>query len=1125
MRIIKLLGTFLSLASLSALGQSTATQTPMQPQAASQPGPAKPAAAASTLPTDYSAEPIVLEKLDSVYEMAADGTGYKQQTVVAKVQSESSVKGLGVVNIPFAGNSQRVEIAYVRVRRLDGSVTQTPTSEAIEMPSPVTTAAPFYSDLKQMQIPVRNLHVGDTLEWQAKVVQTKAEAPEQFWGQESFSSEAVTLSETLELRVPKDIYVNVWSPKNKPVETVVGTERIFHWESAQKKPTAGKEADAEKELKKKKIWTADEETDAKEGKLPDVAWTTFKSWEAVGAWYRGLESDRIMADTELKAKVAELVAAKTSEEEKVRAVYSYAGMQIRYIGVAFGIGRYQPHKASEVLENQYGDCKDKHTLLAAMLTSLGLHPDAVLIGVGIRFNEAVPSPAAFNHLITTVQVNGQQVWLDSTAEVAPYRMLSYAIRDKRALVIPETDAATIERTPAKPPFDPFDTMEATGTLGKDGISNSRLTLTLHGDDELQLRAAFRQISPAQYGQLVQQLSQGMGYAGTTSNVEVSRLEDTGEPLKISYDYKRERAGDWDNYRIIPQLVPVELPRIDDKEPPVQAIALGVPHVENSTSAMKLPDGWGAELPEAVHAKSVYATYDETYRFDKGTVYTQRRIEVLQEKVPVADWKSYKKWADTVDLGNEIYIQLTGMGGKSSPGKAPEKVESKPAEKPAGNAAGKEPEKEPEREPGSAGTSNTEAEKLIAAAYQAVQRHDLDTATAKLDEAKALNPEQAWLWTACGYMELQRYQLPTAAEDFQKELKYHPETYAAYAPLAQTQKTLDRRKEAKETLEKWAEAQKDSPRPASMLAAMLLEDEDPAGAVAVAEAAVARLPDDAKKDQELQLLLGRAQMKAGMKDKGDATLLALMQSTEDPGVMNDSAYELAVAGRELPLAEASTKAALAKLTDETAAWTLDENPQTLRAKSNLLAATWDTMGWILYREGKVDEGERYVKAGWLNSQTAEGGEHLGEIAAAKGNKDAALHAYELALATIPAYDLMGVPKPPSPVQKEMTQRADALRKAGAKSSAHGDSHEGLQKVRTFPLGPAAGLNGTAEYRLLLSAGKVEKVEGAGAKDLPGGSEIIMHAKLDGLWPAGSQAKLVRNGFLNCHAGICELVLEP
>ncbi len=622
----------------------------------------------------YAAEPAVVEHLDAVYTMKADGTGSREATMAVRVQSEAAVKQLGVLLIPYAGNSEHVEISYACVLRPDGTVIETPVTEAMDMPNPVTREAPFYSDLKQMELPIRSLSVGDTLEWQVKVVRTKPEAPGEFWGQESFDESAVTLSESVELHVPKDMYVNVWSPTNKPSETVIGEEKVFRWVTSQKKPTVGKEADAARALKAKQEWTADQELDAKEGKLPDLAWTTFKSWAAVGAWYRGVEGDRMVPDAVVKAKVSELTANKPTEEEKVRAVYAFVATKIRYIGVGFGVGRYQPHTAAEVLENQYGDCKDKVTLLAAMLQALGLHPSAALIGAGMRFNDAVPSPASFNHLITKVSIAGKDVWLDSTAEIAPYRALAYVIRDKRALVIPEAGGAVIERTPAKLPFAAFQTMDAVGTLDKEGTSNSKLVLTVRGDDELLLRSAFRQVSPAMYDQLVQRLSQGIGYAGTTSNPEVSNLENTALPLQLSYDYKREKAGDWDHYKIIPQLAPVDLPTVGQDNPPVRAISLGVPRVETSTSAMKLPEGWGVELPDAVHGKSAYATYDETYRFEKGTLYAKRRIEVLQETVPVADWKSYKKWTDAVSLGNESYIQLTSTHAGAPDRKRPASAE-------------------------------------------------------------------------------------------------------------------------------------------------------------------------------------------------------------------------------------------------------------------------------------------------------------------------------------------------------------------------------------------------------------------------------------------------------------------
>jgi Domain of Unknown Function with PDB structure (DUF3857)/Transglutaminase-like superfamily len=495
---------FLPLFFINALGQSTTTP-PKGTTAAGQ--------STSSSAADYSAEPIVLGRLDAVYKMAADGTGSRLTTIVARVQSEAAAKQLGIVGVGYASSSEHVEFSYVRIRHLDGTVTETPVSDAIDMPSPMTREAPFYSDLKQMQVPVRSLRVGDTLEWQAKSVRTKAEASGQFWGAETFTEDAVVLSQTLELRVPKDMYLNVWSPKNKPTETADGGERVFRWVCSQKKPTVGKEADAEKELKKKQVWTAEQELDAKEGKLPSVAWTTFKSWEAVGASYQALESDRIVPDAAVKAKVAELTAGKTTEEEKVRAVYGFVAMQIRYIGVAFGIGRYQPHDAGEVLENQYGDCKDKHTLLASMLSVLGLHPNAALIGAGVRFNEAVPSPGSFNHLITTVPVGGQQVWLDATAEVAPYQALLFVIRDKKALVVPDAGVAKIETTPATLPFSSYQKMDAVGTLDKEGTSNSRLVWTMRGDEEITLRAAFRQVSPGQYDQMVSKFRRASDFRG------------------------------------------------------------------------------------------------------------------------------------------------------------------------------------------------------------------------------------------------------------------------------------------------------------------------------------------------------------------------------------------------------------------------------------------------------------------------------------------------------------------------------------------------------------------------------------------------------------------------------------
>jgi tetratricopeptide (TPR) repeat protein len=1014
---------------------------------------------ALTKSTTYAEESIVIEQADSVYTFATDGTGLQDRTIVARVQSDAAVRSIGVVSVAYAANSQHVEFLYARVRHSDGTVVETPPTDAIEMPEPATREAPLYSDLKDKQLPIRSLHVGDTLEWKARITTTKSQAPGQFWGQESFTDAAVVLSETLELRVPVGVSVNVWSPATKPAESTSDGQHVYRWSSSHLKPTAGKEVDAATEAKKKVVWTADQELDTEQGKLPSVAWTTFKSWDEVGAWYRSLEADRATPSPEIKAKVAELIAGKSTDEDKARALYSYVATQIRYIGVDFGIGRYQPHTAAEILTNQYGDCKDKHTLLAAMLSAVGIQSDAVLVGAGVRFNSAVPSPAAFNHVITHLTLAGQTVWLDTTVEIAPWRMLVPIVRDKQALVVPTTAAAHLDRTPADPPFASFQTMDAVGTLDKDGVSHSRLTLVVRGDVELTLRAAFHLTAPAQYNDLVQQIVHNIGYAGTTSNPEITRPDDTTQPFKFSFDYEREKAGDWENYKIIPQVAPVSLPRFGDTDPLVRILDLGYPRVEISKSAMKLPDGWGTILPGAVHYKCPYATYDETYRFEKGTVYAERRIEVLKQKVPPADLAIYKKWANDADLGNELYIQLTRTSA-SVPEPSASALSQPGASTPTPTAG------PPIVSPGS-----EEVATLLQKAIELYQQQDYDGVAKLLDQIKAINPQQPYLWFTYGEMAVMHGQFFEAIDDLKKEIKLHPESLAAYRLLTELQKSRGLKKDAINTLRAWTTADPSDPSPTEKLMDMLLVDGDVASAMAAGESALAHLSEDARKGEAFQLALGRAQLEAGSKDKGTATLQAVLKSSQTPEILSAASNALADASIDLPEAERTDRATLDKLTEDSNSLTLDGDPTKFKEQSHLIAAAWDSLGWTLFREGKSAEAESYLRASWIAEVNPETSKHLSEVASAQGYKPE------------------------------------------------------LDESRKLPLGSANGRNGVAEYRILVRSGKFIDIKPTGDKTIPEAQDLIVGAEYTGLFPAGSQVTLVYLGFINCHSGVCELILEP
>ncbi len=1046
----------------------------------------------------------MVRQAGDLWSANADGTGFHEQTYSIAIQSEAALRTFSVIGIPFASASERVEFRYLRVRHADGTTTETPLDTALEQPEQVTREAPLYSDLKQKQLPVRGLRVGDTLEWQVHIERFKPEAPGEFWGQQSILAGAVVLAQTVELRVPASRPVTVWTNPRSALtvaSSVEGQQRVYRWKTSALDPTTGPEAEAAVKSKTKKVFTAEEQVDSFKGKLPDIAWTSFADWAAVGSWYRTLEAGRTQPDEAIRKKIAELTAGKASLQDKVQAVYSYVSSQVHYIGVDLGVGRFQPHGAGEVLESQYGDCKDKHTLLAAMLSVLGLHPDAVLIGSGLRFNPAVPSPASFNHLITHVVVDGTPVWLDATAGVAPYRMLVATIRDQQALVIPDGGPATIEQTPADPPFPTFETMTATGALDKEGVSESHFTLTLRGDEELLLRAILQQVTPAQYDEFTGRVVANMGFSGTVSHARFLHLESSAEPLTLEWDYHREKAGDdWANLRTLPQLMIVMLPAVDEKTPPMQAFKLFGARTVTSTSELKLPPGWSAELPEAIHAKSEFGTYDLTFRYGNGTLYSERRWTLLKEEVQQAEWKKYKAWTDAFSMGSEPFVQLRQAS----------------LDKPAGST----------QKPG--GGSDEESARLLAEASKAMQENRMDDATALLDKVKAKHPQARGLWAGYGSIAFKRGNHLDAIEDYNKELESYPDEAPVSLALSRLQWITGDRDAAIVTLQRFVAAAPDNPNAAASLIATLLKAGKNKEAAAAADAALTRLPAAARTEPPFLLGAGEAHLRGGEPEKGAAELDTLLGSTTDPLVMNNAAYLLADANRDLPAADSAERTALAKLGEETRSWTLDESLGTLRGKSSLLAAAWDTMGWILYREGKLDEAEAFIHARWLYSPDTEVGMHLGDVQLARGRKAEALESYRLALATVPRFNDLGVRKTGSdrkvtdPKAAELEAR---IAKLGGPAKPADDGTAALHTLHTVTLPFTAGLAGAAPYKLLISAKGVQRAEPAGAEEVKGGAALLQQATMPALLPPGSDALLVESGKLTCLAGHCELVLTP
>ena len=169
-------------------------------------------------------------------------------------------------------------------------------------------------------------------------------------------------------------------------------------------------------------------------RFPAIAFATGASWQSVAAEYGKIVDSR--ADpAAVKATVAPLIAGKKSAADKEAAILDYLDREVRYTGIEFGEAAIVPHDPAETLAKKYGDCKDKATLLVAMLRAAGIPANVALLNVESRVDVAtdLPGLGMFDHAI--VYVPGKNpLWIDATDRYAHLGQLPMGDQGRLALI-------------------------------------------------------------------------------------------------------------------------------------------------------------------------------------------------------------------------------------------------------------------------------------------------------------------------------------------------------------------------------------------------------------------------------------------------------------------------------------------------------------------------------------------------------------------------------------------------------------------------------------------------------------------------------------------------------------------
>ncbi|HZU32001.1 MAG TPA: DUF3857 domain-containing protein, partial [Candidatus Angelobacter sp.] len=209
-------------------------------------------------------------------------------------------------------------------------------------------------------------------------------------------------------------------------------------------------------------------------------------WKQLGAWYADLVRPQFALDQALETELARITKGLHSDREKITAIQEFVLRRTHYVALEFGIYSYKPYPVSQIYARRFGDCKDKASLMIALLRAAGIEAEIALVrtrSLGDVTTETA-SIALFNHAI--VYVPKYELWLDGTAEYATHEL---PVEDQGALALTVnlSGAAQVRRIPMSRAADNYTRHTIHGELSAQGVIHFSGSSITRGEDAPGLR--------------------------------------------------------------------------------------------------------------------------------------------------------------------------------------------------------------------------------------------------------------------------------------------------------------------------------------------------------------------------------------------------------------------------------------------------------------------------------------------------------------------------------------------------------------------------------------------------------------------------------------------------------------
>lgn len=372
-----------------------------------------------------------------------------------------------------------------------------------------------------------------------------------------------------------------------------------------------------------------------------------------------------------------------------------------------------------------------------------------------------------------------------------------------------------------------------------------------------------------------------------------------------------------------------------------------------------------------------------------------------------------------------------------------------------------------------------------------------------DASLALEDTNEVAWAVRGWALEHLGQPEAAIAAYRRAIGLDPESRWAWQSLGSALQRQGKLIEAEVSYRRQVAVAPDEPGGHLALGLLLLGGRRYAEAVPPLERAAQLAP----KGLEAPQALARAHLALGQPRAAVEALETLVARGGSPAAQNAAAWILVEAGAEL---------------DRAAAWAEASVPGHARALAEIragrrggleaeetarLAAAWDTLGWVRYRQGRLAEAERWIAAAEQVCPGALVSEHLGRVLEAAGRGAEAAQAYARACAR----------EPTSPARPRL---AALVGESSAPRSIEDARRALAGPWPSFANLPGRGAEASVGIELVLAAdGTVAEVRTADGGPPPAGAQALRGSRHGVVFPDPETPPLVLRVTWRCTAEAC------